>query len=118
MNRCHQKMSKVRTVMYATLTNEKICHMILVIIIDSRAKIMLQRTLGSGWAILLPGFIAVAMAFADLSANAWRAIIIMGLLLTPVMLYHRTLRHFVLLPSGIAVSGGIILAMLNVKLMM
>ena len=34
------------------------------------------------------------------------------------MLYHRTLRHFVLLPSGIALVGGLILAVLNTKMMM
>lgn len=79
---------------------------------------MLQRALGSGWAILLSGLIVAMMAFADLSAGAWRTVIVMGLLLTPAMLYHKRLRHFVLLPSGIALVGGIMLVMLNLKLMM
>lgn len=79
---------------------------------------MLQRTLGSGWAIVLSGFIVTAMTFADLSLSAWRVVILMGLLLTPAMLYHKRLRHFVLLPSGIALVGGIMLVTLNVKLMM
>ncbi|ORJ52099.1 hypothetical protein B2M27_02605 [Kluyvera intermedia] len=78
---------------------------------------MLQRTLGSGWAILLSGLIVAMMAFADLSAGTWRSVIVMGLLLTPAMLYHKRLRHFVLLPSGIALVGGIMLVMLNLKLM-
>lgn len=79
---------------------------------------MLQRTLGSRWALLLPGIVVAVMAFADLPLNAWRAVIVIGLLLTPAMLYHKRLRHFILLPSGVALVGGIILAMLNVKTMM
>jgi len=100
------------------LTNEKTYHMILVIIISVRVKTMLQRTLGSRWALLLPGIVVAVMAFADLPLNAWRAVIVIGLLLTPAMLYHKRLRHFILLPSGVALVGGIILAMLNVKTMM
>mgnify|MGYP002181855757 CR=1 FL=1 len=79
---------------------------------------MLQRTLGSRWALLLPGIVVAVMAFADLPLNAWRAVIVIGLLLTPAMLYHKRLRHFILLPSGVALVGGIIMAMLNVKTMM
>ncbi|MBS6736522.1 DUF1435 domain-containing protein [Phytobacter diazotrophicus] len=79
---------------------------------------MLQRALGSGWAILLSGVIVAVMAFADLSVGAWRSVIVIGLLLTSAMLYHKRLRHFVLLPSGIAFVGGIMLVMLNLKLMM
>lgn len=79
---------------------------------------MLQRALGSGWAILLSGVIVAVMAFVDLSVGAWRSVIVIGLLLTSAMLYHKRLRHFVLLPSGIALVGGIMLVMLNLKLMM
>ena len=79
---------------------------------------MLQRALGSGWAILLSGVIVAVMAVADLSVGAWRSVIVIGLLLTSAMLYHKRLRHFVLLPSGIALVGGIMLVMLNLKLMM
>ncbi|QOV69422.1 DUF1435 domain-containing protein [Citrobacter sp. BDA59-3] len=79
---------------------------------------MLQRALGSGWAILLSGIIVAVMAFADLSVGAWRSVIVIGLLLTSAMLYHKRLRHFVLLPSGIALVGGIMLVTLNLKLTM
>ncbi|MGY5958567.1 DUF1435 domain-containing protein [Kosakonia sp. BK9b] len=92
--------------------------MILVIIIDMRDETMLQRALGSGWGIVLPGFIVAVLALADLSINAWRGVIVLGLLLTPVMLYHKRLRHFVLLPSGVALVGGMMLMLLNVKMMM
>lgn len=90
--------------------------MILVIIIDIRDKNMLQRVLGSGWGIVLPGIIVIVLALADLSIDAWRMVILLGLLLTPAMLYHKQLRHFVLLPSGVALVGGMIMMLLNWKM--
>ncbi|MBS1205556.1 MAG: hypothetical protein H6R25_2455 [Proteobacteria bacterium] len=78
---------------------------------------MLQRALGSGWGIVLPGMIVAVLALADVSINAWRMVILLGLLLTPVMLYHKRLRHFVLLPSGVALVGGMIMMLLNLKTM-
>ena len=58
---------------------------------------MLQRTLGSGWGVLLPGLLIAGLMYADLSPDQWRIVILMGLILTPVMLYHKQLRHYVLL---------------------
>jgi len=92
--------------------------MILVIIIGVRDKTMLQRALGSGWGIVVPGVIVAVLMLADLSANAWRMVIVLGLLLTPVMLYHKRLRHFILLPSGVALVGAMMLILLNLKMMM
>ncbi|MEQ4453783.1 DUF1435 domain-containing protein [Kosakonia sp. YIM B13605] len=89
--------------------------MILVIIIDLRDETMLQRALGSGWGIVLPGVIVAVLMLADLSVNAWRMVIFLGLLLTPVMLYHKRLRHFILLPSGVALVGAMML--MNLKMM-
>ncbi|MDN2487669.1 DUF1435 domain-containing protein [Kosakonia sacchari] len=91
--------------------------MILVIIIDLRDETMLQRALGSGWGIVVPGVIVAVLMLADLSVNAWRMVIFLGLLLTPVMLYHKRLRHFILLPSGVALVGAITLMLLNLKMM-
>lgn len=54
---------------------------------------MLQRTLGSGWGVLLPGLLIAGLMYADLSPDQWRIVILMGLILTPVMLYHKQLRH-------------------------
>lgn len=54
---------------------------------------MLQRTLGSGWGVLLPGLLIAGLMYADLSPDQWRIVILMGLVLTPVMLYHKQLRH-------------------------
>ncbi len=79
---------------------------------------MLQRALGSGWGIVVPGIIVAVLMLADLSVNAWRMVIVLGLLLTPVMLYHKRLRHFILLPSGVALVGAMMLILLNLKMMM
>lgn len=74
---------------------------------------MLQRTLGSGWGVLLPGVIIVGLAFIGLSAYALKLLIVSGLLLSALMLYHKQLRHFVLLPSCMALIDGMMLAMMN-----
>ena len=89
--------------------------MLLVIIIGIRGKAMLQRTLGSGWGILLPGIFITGLAFAGLSIDAWKILIVLGLLLTSLMLYHKRLRHFVLLPSCVALISGIVLVMMNLN---
>lgn len=111
---CHQSLSETHIIDSALqLTNEKIYHMILVIIISVIGGTMLQRTLGSGWGVLLPGILIAGMAFSDLSVHVWKAMIVLGLLLTSLMLYHKRLRHFVLLPSCAALIGGIVLVMMN-----
>lgn len=111
---CHQSLSKTHIIDSASqLINEKIYHMILVIIINVIGGTMLQRTLGSGWGVLLPGILIAGMAFSDLSVYVWKAMIVLGLLLTSLMLYHKRLRHFVLLPSCAALIGGIVLVMMN-----
>ncbi len=111
---CHQSLSKTHIIdSLSRLTNEKIYHMILVIIIDIVGETMLQRALGSGWGVLLPGIFIAGLAFADLSVYAWKAMIVLGLLLTSLMLYHKRLRHFVLLPSCAALIGGVVLMMMN-----
>ena len=113
---CHQSLSKTHIIDSASwLTNEKFYHMILVviIIINVIGGIMLQRTLGSGWGVLLPGILIAGMAFSDLSVYVWKVMIVLGLLLTSLMLYHKRLRHFVLLPSCAALIGGIVLVIMN-----
>lgn len=66
--------------------------MILVIIIDSKGQTMLNRVLGSGWGVLLPGAILGGLMFADLSIELWKAIIVSGLLMTSAMIWHKQLR--------------------------
>ena len=89
--------------------------MILVIIIVDRGKSMLNRALGSGWGVLLPGAILGGLTFADLSLDTWKAIIASGLLATSGMIWHKQLRHFVLLPSGMALIGGILVILMSLK---
>ncbi|TYF89603.1 DUF1435 domain-containing protein [Klebsiella grimontii] len=99
------------------MTNDKNYHMILVIIIVMRGENMLQRTLGSGWGVVLPGVLIAALGFADLSVDAWRALVALGMLMSAMMIWHRQLRHFVLLPSCVALVSGMMLIIMNVKLM-
>ena len=91
--------------------------MVLVIIIVVRGENMLQRTLGSGWGVLIPGVVLAALGFADLSVDAWRGLVTLGMLMSAMMIWHRQLRHFVLLPSCVALIGGIMLILLNLRLM-
>ncbi|EER1411299.1 TPA: DUF1435 domain-containing protein [Escherichia coli] len=76
---------------------------------------MLQRTLSSGWGVLLPGFLIAGLIYADLSPDQWRIVILMGLVLTPMMLYHKQLRHYILLPSCPALIAGIMLMIMNLR---
>ncbi|MGL4726527.1 MAG: DUF1435 domain-containing protein [Scandinavium sp.] len=91
--------------------------MILVIIISLRDETMLQRALGSGWGVLIPGGVLTLLGFAGLSVETWKGLIVLGLLLTCIMIWHRQLRHFVLLPSAFALIGGMMLVIMNLKLM-
>ncbi len=95
------------------LVNDKNYHMIFIIIIDVRDKTMLQRMLGSGWGVFLPGLLIAGLEYADLSPDQWRIVILVGLVLTPVMLYHKQLRHYVLLPSCLALISGVMLMIMN-----
>ncbi|EMC0026133.1 DUF1435 family protein, partial [Enterobacter cloacae] len=52
---------------------------------------MLNRVLGSGWGVLLPGAILGGLMFADLSIELWKAIIVSGLLMTSAMIWHKQL---------------------------
>ncbi|MEM5309433.1 DUF1435 domain-containing protein [Enterobacter ludwigii] len=89
--------------------------MILVIIISVRGRIMLNRALGSGWGVLLPGAILGGLMFADLSIDVWKALIVSGLLVTSGMIWHKQLRHFVLLPSCVALVSGILVILMSLK---
>ncbi|MFP2239330.1 DUF1435 domain-containing protein [Pseudescherichia vulneris] len=76
---------------------------------------MLQRALGSGWGVLIPGVLLVGLGFVGLSVDVWRSLIALGLLLTGVMIWHRQLRHFVLLPSAFALISGMMLVLMSLK---
>jgi hypothetical protein len=89
--------------------------MILVIIIDVGEQTMLSKALGSGWGVLLPGAVIGGLMFADLSIDVWKAMIVSGLLVTSGMIWHKQLRHFVLLPSCVALVSGILVILMSLK---
>ena len=76
---------------------------------------MLNRVLGSGWGVLLPGVILGGLMYADLSIELWKAIIVSGLLMSSAMIWHKQLRHFVLLPSCVALVSGILVILMSLK---
>ena len=76
------------------MTNDKNYHMILVIIINERDETMLQRTLGSGWGVLLPGLLIAGLMYADLSPDQWRIVILMGLDPTRILVMSQVLLSF------------------------
>lgn len=98
------------------MTNDKSYHMILVIIIVVRGETMLQRALGSGWGVIVPGVLIVALGYAGVSADVWRTLVAVGMLMSAAMIWHRRLRHFILLPSCVALVGGIMLMLVDIKL--
>ena len=89
--------------------------MILVIIISVRGRTMLNRALGSAWGVLLPGVILGGLMFADLTIESWKSIIVSGLLMTSGMIWHKQLRHYVLLPSCVALISAILVITMSVK---
>ena len=106
---------KVELFWLSALTNDNLYHMILFIIIVMKGRCMLNRALGSAWGVLLPGVILGGLMFADLSIESWKAIIVSGLLMTSGMIWHKQLRHFVLLPSCVALVSGILVILMSLK---
>lgn len=76
---------------------------------------MLQRALESGWGVVLPGAIVTLLALGGLTFEQWRVMVVLALLATSGMLYHKRLRHFVLLPSCVALTSGLMLIALNLR---
>ncbi|WP_380184677.1 DUF1435 domain-containing protein [Kalamiella sp. sgz302252] len=71
------------------------------------------KKLDSAWGVLLPCAVIPLIALLDLSFNQWRLVVVIALLATVVMLYHRRLRHYLLLPSCVALAGGMAALSLN-----
>ncbi|MCU6668006.1 DUF1435 domain-containing protein [Enterobacteriaceae bacterium H4N4] len=76
---------------------------------------MLSRALGSGWGVLLPGAMIAGLAYTDLSLMVWKVIIVSGLLISSAMIWHKQLRHFVLLPSCVAFVAGMWVIAMSLK---
>jgi uncharacterized oligopeptide transporter (OPT) family protein len=68
---------------------------------------MSGKRLDSGWGVLLPCALMPLIALMDLSFSGWRVVMVSALLATLVMLFHKRLRHYLLLPSCLALAGGV-----------
>ena len=76
---------------------------------------MLQRRLEGGWSIMVAALAVALLTLLELSFDQWRLLIVAGLLMTAVMLYHKRLRHFVLLPSCVVFASGLLLITMNLN---
>lgn len=74
---------------------------------------ILGKRLDSAWGVLLPCTIMPLMAMMNFSYGEWRLVMIIALLLTAIMLFHKRLRHYLLLPSCLALVGGLAAISLN-----
>ncbi|MFA9210167.1 MAG: DUF1435 family protein [Yersinia sp. (in: enterobacteria)] len=67
----------------------------------------LSRGMSSGWGILLPFALLPLLGWAELTVGQLRILIVLAMLATVSMLYHARLRHFLLLPSCLALLSGL-----------
>lgn len=74
---------------------------------------MLQKSLESGWGVLLSGAVVVGLVLSGLTFSEWRVLMVLAMIVTTGMLFHHRLRHFMLLPSCIAFASGMALLALN-----
>ncbi|WP_455821138.1 DUF1435 domain-containing protein [Pseudomonas cerasi] len=68
---------------------------------------MIGKRLDSGWGVLIPCAMMPLVALMELSFSEWRMLMVIAFLATVVMLFHKRLRHYMLLPSCIALAGGL-----------
>ncbi|WP_049778741.1 DUF1435 domain-containing protein [Erwinia tasmaniensis] len=68
---------------------------------------MLGKRLDSGWGVLVPCAMMPLLALMELSFSEWRLLMVVAFLATVIMLFHKRLRHYLLLPSCIALAGGL-----------
>lgn len=78
---------------------------------------MLQKRLESGWGVLLSGALVAGLAVSGLTFTQWRMLMVVAMLATTGMLFHRRLRHFMLLPSCIAFASGMALLALSADIL-
>lgn len=74
---------------------------------------LMGKRLDSAWGVLLPCTALPLLAMMQLSYSEWRLVMIIALLLTATMLFHKTLRHYLLLPSCLALAGALVAISLN-----
>lgn len=74
---------------------------------------VMGKKLDSAWGVLLPCAAMPCFALWEPIFSQWRIVMIVALLLTVVMLFHRRLRHYLLLPSCLALAGGLAAVAVN-----
>lgn len=72
--------------------------------------------LASAWGVLLPGMAIAGIAALDPDFSQWRVVMVIALLLTLAMLFHQRLRHYLLLPSCMALLSGLVAVSMNFRL--
>lgn len=77
----------------------------------------LGKRLSSGWGVLLPCALLPILALANMTLEHLKDLVILAMLATLIMLLHTTLRHYVLLPSFVALAGGLTAISVNFNLM-
>ena len=66
---------------------------------------VMGKKLDSAWGVLLPCAAMPLFALWGPSFSQWRVVMIVALLLTIVMLFNQRLRHYLLLPSCLALAA-------------
>ena len=74
---------------------------------------MTGKKLDSGWGVLVPCAMMPLVALMELSFSEWRVLMGVAFLATVGMLYHKRLRHYMLLPSCIALAAGLVALSVN-----
>ncbi|QKJ85668.1 DUF1435 domain-containing protein [Paramixta manurensis] len=71
------------------------------------------KKLDSAWGVLLPCAVMPLLIHMDFSFAWWRIFMTAALVLTTLMLFHPRLRHYMLLPSCVALAGGLTSIVVN-----
>ncbi|HDL6963380.1 TPA: DUF1435 family protein [Yersinia enterocolitica] len=74
---------------------------------------LLSRGMSSGWGMLLPVTLLPVLGWADITVGQLRVLIVVAMLATVSMLYHARLRHFLLLPSCLALLAGMVAVLMH-----
>ena len=67
----------------------------------------LGKRLASAWGVLLPCTLMPLLALIDLNMVQLRVLILIAMLVTLGMLFSNRWRHYLLLPSCMALAGGL-----------
>lgn len=65
------------------------------------------KRLDSGWGVLVPCAMMPLVTLMELSFSEWRMLMVAAFLATLFMLFHKRLRHYLLLPSCLALTGAL-----------